>query len=202
MTSVIVFMYHRSYSSLMFSMKKIRSKSTHVYITLFFSFFLMASISDAAEDSQFHLNATQDIVYCDITPSFDQTSITESLQDGTAMRFSWHIVIEAIQSYWFNQQVADIHFNRHVMPDLLSMQWQLKDSLTDITSYTASLPQAIQFLSRIKHFPVIDKSLLMPHTSYLISVSLNIDQDDQNNKWWHKVFTTEHIIASSIIHLP
>jgi len=186
----------------MFSMKKSCFTAIQIYIIPLLLSLLISSISDAEEDSRFHLDATQGIIYCDITPSFNQKKITQSLQAGMLVHFSWHIVIESIQPYWLNQQVADIQFNRSVIPDLLSQQWQLKDSLTGITSYTLSLSQAVQFLSHIKQFPLIDKSLLAPHTSYLISVSLNIEQGEANDTWWHDILNSEHTIASSILNLP
>ncbi|MDQ6994755.1 MAG: DUF4390 domain-containing protein [Mariprofundaceae bacterium] len=160
------------------------------------------SNADAEETSQFHLNASQTIVYCDITPSFNQKNIIQTLQEGTEILFSWHISIEHIQPYWLNQSVADIHFNRQVIPDLLTQQWTLNDSLTDIPTYTLSISKAVEFLSHIHQFPIIDKSLLAPHNAYLITVSLNIKKGHQDDGWWHDIWHGEHHIASSILNLP
>jgi len=164
--------------------------------------FCIPCISHADENSQFQLDASQAIVYCDITPSFNQKNIMQRLNDGTEILFYWHIKVESIQSYWLNQEVADIHFNHRVTPDLLSQQWELYDSLTGIPTQTHSLTQAVGFLSHIQHFPIIDKSLLAPHTDYLITVSLNIEQGLQNHTWWDAIFHNEHTIASSILHRP
>ncbi|MDQ6974372.1 MAG: DUF4390 domain-containing protein [Mariprofundaceae bacterium] len=177
---------------------------TPIQTTLVSLSLLLLSFSTcyAEETTQFHLNANQHIVYCDITPSFNQQDIIQNLQEGVPILFSWHISIESIQAYWLNQSVADIYFNRQVTPDLLTRQWKLNDSLTDIPSYTLSLPEALAFLSQIHHFPIIDKSLLAPHTTYLITVSLNITKGEQGNRWWHDLWHVNHNIATSILHLP
>jgi len=169
------------------------------------SFILALFISfpcHADENSQFQLDASQNIIYCDITPSFNQEDIMQRLKDGTEIHFYWHISIESIQSYWFNQQVADIHFQRQVTADLLTRQWQLNDSLINIPTHTHSLNQALIFLSQVKHFPIIDRSLLAPHASYIITVSLNIEQGHQKHTWWNAILHTEHTIASFTLNLP
>jgi len=164
--------------------------------------FGMTSLCHASENSQFQLDASQSIIYCDITPSFNQQNISQWLKDGADISFTWHIEIESIQHYWFNKQVADIHFKRQVMPDLLSQQWRLLDSLTDIPRRTHSLSQALAFLSHIEHFPIIDKSLLPSDSDYLITVSLKVEKGAHEDAWWNNLLDGEHIIASSILHRP
>lgn len=186
----------------MFSTNISLSSPIQTYIVPIIISLLISFPCLAEENSQFHLDATQNIVYCDITPSFNQNDVIQRLNDGTEVFFYWHIEVESIQNYWLNQQVADIHFNRQVLPDLLTQQWQLHDSLTDIPSHTHSLSQALAFLSQIKHFPIIDKNLLSPHTAYLITVSLNIEEGKQNHTWWNAILHTEYTIASSILNLP
>jgi len=156
----------------------------------------------ADEDSQFHLDVTQSIVYCDITPSFNQKDVIQDLKEGTEVSFYWHIEVESIESYWFNQQIADIYFKRQVIPDLLTQQWQLHDSLTDIPTRTHTLLQALSFLSHIERFPILDKSLLAPDADYIIKVSLSIEKGQQNHSWWDTIFNREHTVATSILHRP
>ncbi len=157
--------------------------------------------AQAEEATQFHLDATGAIVYCDITPSFNRKKLAQSLKTGTPIQFSWHIHIERIRNYWLNKNIADISFSRQVTPDLLTGQWILDDHITQTQRRTYSLNQAIQWLTTVHQFPIIDKSLLEAPNSYLISVSLDM-MSDQNIAWWQDVFHLDHNISNSILNLP
>jgi len=156
----------------------------------------------AEESVQFHVDATSPIIYCDISPSFDRVHIQRTLQEGSPVTFSWHIEIETINPYWINEQIADISFYRQIMPDLITRQWRLEDNITGITHHTPSMQSAIDFISKIEHFPLLDKSLLEPHQSYLIQVYLSIENGEQKQAWWADLLSSEQTIATSRFTLP
>ena len=172
-----------------------------LFLTSLLTFcFAYAPHAHAEEATQLHLDATTAIVYCDITPSFNRTQLIQTLKAGTPVIFSWGIHIARIRSYWLNQSVADIHFTRQVTPDLLTGQWILDDHITQTQRRTYVLEKAVQFLTQIQHFPLIDKSLLDAPNDYRITISLDIISD-QNTTWWQDMFHMQHNISSSILRL-
>ena len=140
--------------------------------------------SHAEEAGDLKIELDQQVVYCEAAWPASVDSLKQALQSGIAVTFVWHVQISEIQEYWLNNSVADIKVSRRVIPDLLSRQWLLKDETSGISRQEASLEAAIQFLTHLEHFPVLDRSLLAAQTPYRISVSIEKQEGEINEAWW------------------
>jgi len=155
----------------------------------------------AEERTQFQIDATQHIVYCDVSSSFNQQQLTQILNKGIPVQYSWHLHIERVRTYWMNETMADIYFTRKVTPDLLTHEWLLDDALTQIQTRTHSLTQALDFLTRLHHFPLLDTTLLPLHNTYHIQAFISV-QFSHNIPWWQNLWNSEQAIGSSTLNLP
>jgi hypothetical protein len=95
-----------------------------------------------------------------------------------------------------------VQFSRQVVPDLVSRQWLLKDSNSGITNATLSTYKAILFLSSLKNFPIIDKSLLQSGELYIIEVKLYIEEGEVSEHWWDMVTKFGKTVAIGSFTLP
>jgi len=125
-----------------------------------------------------------------------------ALKQGSLMTYVWEIIIEEKRDYWLNKDIGSVQVSRQVVPDLLSRQWLLKDSNSGITSATLSTRKAVSFLASLKHFPVIDKSLLQPGASYTIRAKLYIEEGEVSEHWWNVVTKLGKTVAIGSFTLP
>ena len=123
------------------------------------------------------------IVSCDASVQQNREHIAKVLREGTELSVSWKINVSAIRKYWLNRTVATVVVKRRVVPDLVSRSWQLIDMTSGISQRTFSLKRAMQFLTHLDYFPVIDRSLLTPTRRYRMSININETEGDTKRSW-------------------
>lgn len=138
----------------------------------------------AEETGHLQIEPDQQVVYCEAQWPGAGESLTQALQSGIAVTLVWHVQVSEIQKYWLNKNIADIKVSRRVIPDLLSRTWLLEDETSGISRQTSSLEEAVQFLTRLEHFPVLDRSLLTAGTQYRISVAIEEFEGEIKEDWW------------------
>ncbi|MDQ6967216.1 MAG: DUF4390 domain-containing protein [Mariprofundaceae bacterium] len=170
--------------------------------SLFGLFFLYASYGYGEDLADVQIDISQPVIYCDISSDRGLKKLELALKEGSLITYTWEIIIEEKRDYWLNKSIGSVQFSRQVVPDLLSRQWLLKDSNSGITSTTLSTHKAISFLARLKHFPIIDKSLLQPGTSYSIRVKLYVEEGEVSEHWWNAVTKFGKTVAVGSFTLP
>lgn len=123
------------------------------------------------------------IVFCDASLSDNAKHISRILHEGTEVTFVWEINIDAVRQYWLNQNVATVQVERRVVPDLVSQSWQLIDVTSGISRRVFDVKQALDFLTHLQHFPVIDRSLLEVGKPYRMTVSLEEREGADRGGW-------------------
>jgi len=156
--------------------------------------------SDELADVQ--VDTSQAVIYCDIVSDIGVERLNVALNEGSLMTYAWEIIIEEQRDYWLNKRIGSVRFSRQVIPDMLSRQWLLKDSNSGISSATLSTHKAISFLASLKHFPVIDKSLLRPGAHYSIRVKLYVEEGEISSHWWDAVTKLGKTVAVGSFTLP
>jgi len=169
---------------------------------LFGMFFLYASYGYSEELADVEIDTSQPVIYCDIASEIGIERLKLALKEGSLMTYSWEIFIEENRDYWLNKSIGSVQISRQVVPDLVSRQWLLKDSNSGITNATLSEHKAIAFLSSLKNFPIIDKSLLQSGTSYTIKVRLYIEEGEVSEHWWDAVTKLGKRVAIGSFTLP
>jgi len=139
----------------------------------------------AYADSNAHMTVDigSKIVSCDARVSYGHKHIIKVLREGAEINISWEISVAAKRKYWLNRTVATVEVKRRVVPDLVSRSWQLIDMTSGISQRIFNLEQAVQFLTRLEHFPVIDRSLLEGGHRYRMNIKANEIEGDSKRSW-------------------
>jgi len=153
------------------------------------------SFGYAGEAGSLQIRMGQKVMYCAARMNVADNTLTSVMQDGIAVATEWHIHVGKVRNYWLNESIADITVLRHAKPDLLTRSWLLTDTSSGISRRVYRIEDAIDFLSGLEHFPVLDTSLLLPKRQYRISVSVEIHNDGIDNAWWASFW---HAAAASM----
>jgi len=171
-------------------------------IALFSMLFNAPFCAMADESASIKIDASQSVIYCDVKPTIDEKHLITALNDGSPITFTWDITISKVRDYWVNKDVGNIQFHRLAMPDLVSHQWRLEDSNSGINRNAPSKQRAIAFLGQLNHFPIIDKSLLEPQTTYKVHVRLHIAEGTVNDSWFNNILRIGKTAAIGTFTLP
>ena len=163
---------------------------------------LVCGHAGASESGGLQLELNQQVIYCAVEWQGDRESLSQALQAGIAVTFVWQVQVSKVQDYWINETIADIQVSRRVLPDLLSRNWVLEDKASGISRRVASLSEAIHFLTRLEHFPVLDRSLLATSTPYQISISVAKQEGEINEAWWATLWKSVHFSTEKDFSLP
>lgn len=162
----------------------------------------MGAVAYADSDARMTVSIGSKIVSCDAQVRYDQKHIAKVLRDGTEISISWEINVGAIRNYWLNRTVATVTVKRRVVPDLVSRSWQLIDVTGGITQRVFNLKQAMRFLTRLEHFPVIDRSLLEGGHRYRMNIKVNEREGDAKRSWISAWLGSSNVETSAEFALP
>jgi len=142
------------------------------------------------------------VIYC----SIDRVDISDqailALNQGTPVTFVWNIIIEEVNDYWLNKNVGEITIARQAIPDLISKSLIISDAKNGISRRVATIDDAIEFLSGLDHFPILDRSLLKPGVRYNIQVQFHIQEGQFSDAWWSESMRLGTTVAEEEIRLP
>ena len=163
---------------------------------------ILATQAFAAESAALHIRTDQKVLYCAARIAVDSNAFSPTMKDGIAMATEWHIKVRRVRSYWLNEDIADITVTRHAKPDLLTRSWLLTETSSGISQRVYSLKDAIQFLSGLDDFPVLDRSLLQKNTPYRVSVSVEIHSEGISDAWWAGLWQPDAASMQQDFSLP
>jgi len=142
------------------------------------------------------------VVYCEARLQADPGQLARVLREGTEVGVDWEVMVERSRRFWLNSEVAAIHVHRRVVPDLVSQSWQLLDLTTGIARRVGDIQAAVRFLTRLEHFPVLDRSLLETGVSYVLRVQVDERQGAEDKSWFAMWWGFETTEASVEFRLP
>ena len=148
------------------------------------------------------VNIGNKIVSCDVYISYGRDHLVKALREGTEISVNWEINIDAIRRYWLNRKVAALIVKRRVIPDLVSRSWQLVDMTSGISQRVFDLKRAVQFLTRLDKFPVIDRSLLKSGDRYRMDIKIDETVGDAQRGWMMTWFGSSSARTSAEFVLP
>jgi len=129
------------------------------------------------------LDLSGKVIACDARASFDAERIERVLREGTEVGVDWEIEVAAVRRYWLDSTQAEVTVERRVRPDLVSRSWLLMDMTTGITRRVFDVREAVWFLTRLNHFPVLDRSLLEAGRPYRMIVEVSKAEGDADRGW-------------------
>jgi len=162
----------------------------------------MGAVAYADSHARMTVGIGAKIVSCDAHVHYDQKRIAKALREGTEISVNWEINVGAIRKYWLNRTVATVTVKRRVVPDLVSRSWQLIDVTSGIAQRVFTLKQAVQFLTHLEQFPVIDRSLLEGGQHYRMDIKVNEREGDAKRSWISAWLGSSNVEASAEFILP
>ena len=149
---------------------------------------VLFTLSAQAENKHVPLSfkAMDNVVYCSVGPVSISERLKLALREGTPVTFYWKLIVDRQRSYWMNDNLATIEFSRTVMPDLVTRSWVLSDSSSGISKRVMSLERAIDFLTGLRYFPMLDQSLLDAQEQYVVRVRLYSSEGEVDDRWWQE----------------
>ncbi|MFC1542350.1 DUF4390 domain-containing protein [Pseudomonadota bacterium] len=181
---------------------RIYPKSAAVLAVLFGMFIQINTALSAPEPSLMEITYDDKLIYC----SVDRVDISDkailALNQGTPVTFIWNIIIEEVSDYWLNSTVGEITIARQAVPDLISKSLIISDAKNRISRRVGTIDDAIEFLSGLNHFPILDRSLLKPGVRYNIQVQFHIQEGQFSDEWWSGSMSLGTTVAEEEITLP
>jgi len=156
----------------------------------------------AESDLQLQVVVGAEVLTCSASFKEPPGSLKRALSEGSEISVTWHLSVDVERKYWLNKSVASVEVNRRVIPDLVSQSWQLVDQTSGITRRVFSLEDAIDFLTMLQHFPVVDRSLLTDGQTYVMKVAISEREGDANDSWWRAWFGSESSSVAKGFILP
>jgi hypothetical protein len=172
-------------------------------LLLFVAMTMQAGSASASQEAvELHADIEPDVIYCDVQLGQNPDALAATLKDGTQVTFTWTVKVYEVKPYWFDSEVASVRIERQVVPDLVTRKWMLADLTTGIHRRTGSLDDALAFLTRLQHFPVIDRSLLQPGKNYLLEIQLEEVKGEIERGWWTRLWGNEQTTGTLVFSLP
>lgn len=148
-------------------------------------FLAMFPMHAQAAAIELHVDLDGEVIFCDVdVGQQERVRIRRALQEGTPITLTWNIRIEVVNRYWLNSTLASVKVVHKVIPDLVSGIWRLQDITSGIERRVADIDSALAFLTRLRRFPVIDRSLLAKGTPYRMVVTLEENEGEEESAWW------------------
>ncbi len=162
----------------------------------------MGAVAYAESGVRMSVNIGNRIVSCDAHVNYNQKHLTKVLREGSEISVNWEINVSAIRAYWLNRTVATVTVKRRVVPDLVSQSWQLIDMTGGISQRVFNLKRAVQFLTRLEQFPVIDRSLLEGGHRYRMDIEITETEGDAQRGWMAAWFGSSSVDTFAEFALP
>jgi len=143
-----------------------------------------------------------DVLTCSAAFNKPPGSLERALSEGSEISVSWHLSVDIERKYWLNKSVASIEVIRRVVPDLVSQSWQLEDQTSGISRRVFRLEDAINFLTRLRNFPVVDRSLLTDGQAYVLKVGISEREGGVKDSWWRAWIGSENSAVTKGFVLP
>jgi len=186
----------------MSSFDHILSKQTALLIAVLVIFFQVVPAVADSETSPMELTYDDKVIYCSVGPVGISDKAILALNQGTPVTLIWEISIEEARDYWVNKSVGEVVIARQAIPDLISKSLIVADAKNGISRRVHSIEEAIVFLSELRHFPVLDRSLLTPGVNYSVEVSFEIKEGQFKDTWWSGTTRFGTVAAEERLTLP
>ncbi len=148
------------------------------------------ALAEDAGDRQSEIAVTigKELVLCDAVWRADEAGLARALREGMSVTLAWTVRIEARRDWWLDEEVGEVRIARRVSPDLLTGEFILHDLNSGIERRVRDIGLALAFLTRLRRFPVLDRSLLESGRAYEMIVSIDERIGGMADSWWSRLW--------------
>ncbi len=147
-----------------------------------------ASAAGGPRQSEIAVTVGKELVYCDAAWRADQAVLARALREGMSVTLVWTVRIEARRDWWPDEEVGEVRIARRAAPDLLTGEFILHDLNSGIERRVRDLSRALEFLTQLHHFPVLDRALIRSGRAYEMIVSIDERVGEMADSWWSRLW--------------
>ncbi len=147
-------------------------------------------------------------LYCDAYSRADEEWIRALLQSGAIVSSSWQISIKRPRPFWFDRDIREVEVIRQITPDMLTGSWRLLDVKTKRRRITHNLAEAMAFLLRLDHLPIIERQKLADIDTregkgeFIFHVRIHVRDGTISTSPWSYPFRLGKTLKKNTFHLP
>jgi len=163
------------------------------------------SIAETVSDTlqgRLQIQMDEKVIYCSVDLHVEHDLFKLPMQDGIAVATEWRVKVGKKRDYWLDKNIGDITVIHRVEPDLLTRSWLLIDVSSGISLRVYNIENALDFLTRLDHLPVLDRSLLSTAIVYRAAVNIGIHIGDINEAWWSGLWSSSAASMQQEFTLP
>lgn len=182
--------------------KRAAPRWTLLFLTAFVLFFQVGHALAGSDASTMQITYDDQVVYCSVGPVGISDKAILALNQGTPVTLIWEISIDRVRDYWPDKNIGEVIIARQAIPDLISKSLIIADAKNGISRRVQNIDEAIAFLSELRNFPILDRSLLEPDVRYSIEVSFEIQEGQFKDTWWSETTRFGTTAAEGVLTLP
>jgi len=152
--------------------------------------------------AELRVEVGEKVIYCAAKLNVDASMLRLPMQDGIVVTTQWHVNVGKLRQYWLNENIAAIVVVRRVEADLLTRSWLLVDVSSGISLRVHDINLAVDFLTNLRRFPALDRSLLVAATVYRVSVNVDVLVGSDKKAWWADLWPSQETSMQKDFTLP
>lgn len=162
----------------------------------------VAATVSGTSQGKLQIQMDEKVIYCSVDLYVEPDVFKLPMQDGIVVATEWRVKVGKKRDYWLDENIGDITVVHRVEADILTRSWLLIDVSSGISLRVYNIEHAIDFLTRLDHLPVLDRSLLSTAIAYRAAVNIGIHIGDINEAWWSGLWSSSAASMQQEFTLP
>lgn len=150
-----------------------------IFVLIFYSSQLFAAEKKTPEliDIVVTTSIEDLLLFATVKDGFNQKMI-EGVRNGLPVSFTFHIELERIRTWWFNDDLISYEVTRTLTYDALRKEYRISlPERENKVITTRSVTEAKQLMSRLSGYPVVERDMLIPDAPYILRVKAILEEN-------------------------
>ncbi len=117
------------------------------------------------------------LLFATVKNGFSEKMIT-GVENGLPVSFTFHIELDRIRAWWFNDNLADYEITRTLTYNALKKEYEISLSARENkTITTRSVIEAKQLMSTLSGYPAVQRARLIPDAPYIMRIKVTLEEN-------------------------
>ena len=149
---------------------------------MFIAFFLWAgcacadNIGVAIKSADTTLSGNDYVVSADIEYQLSRKA-NEALRNGIPLFWTYHFAVEEQRGYFWNRTIAKKSIPYRIQYHALLNMYRVKNENTGVVDNFSSLEAALDLLSTLRDYPLVEKAKLGDAKNYIAKMKITFERD-------------------------
>ncbi len=114
------------------------------------------------------------LVFAKVQDGFNKKML-QGVKNGLPISFTFHIELDRVRTWWFNDNLASYKLTRTLTYDALKKEYEISFSKReDKVITTRSVSKAKQLMSRLNSYPLVKRTMLIPDAPYTLRIKVTL----------------------------